>query len=309
MGTDYIHMLHETLDILNGGNSHTRQGTVKLKLSEERMKAAEVLLPEDVKAICSRTDFPRVFTIGRCGYGCENADSFSLAIKRYSGFAYLFTEKNAKNILVLNMANPVHPGGGVRLGAKAQEEDLCRKSSLLLSLESAEARKYYEYNRALHTYLGSDGMILSPEVEIIRDENGELLSETSVVAVLTCAAPMRTAGLEGLSHEEYQEMFYQRIMGMLKCAAFWGYKVLVLGAWGCGAFGNDAKMVSNLFYKALKEMNFNGMGAKDFFRRIDFAVLDRSPIQYNFTEFSRNFASGNFYRDEDQAAIDAAERR
>ena len=47
--------------------------------------------------------------------------------------------KKSKPILVLNLANPVNPGGGVRRGSKAQEEDLCRKSSLLLSLESSAA--------------------------------------------------------------------------------------------------------------------------------------------------------------------------
>ena len=124
---------------------------------------------------------------------------------------------------------------------------------------------------------------------------------------MTCAAPMITQGVEGLSDEQYQELFYNRICGMLKCAAYWGYQALVLGAFGCGAFGNDAKLVSDLFYKALKEFNYDGMRAKDFFRRIDFAVLDRTPGQYNFNEFNRNFE--HFYRDEDNAEIERAEKR
>ena len=33
---------------------------------------------------------------------------------------------------------------------------------------------------------------------------------------------------------------------------------LVLGAFGCGAFGNDARLVSDLFYKALKEFDYEG---------------------------------------------------
>lgn len=77
---------------------------------------------------------------------------------------------------------------------------------------------------------------------------------------------------------------------MLKCVAYLGYRHLVLGAWGCGAFGNDAHVISNLFYKALKEMNYNKLREKDLFRRIDFAVLDRTQDQYNFKEFYRNFA-------------------
>lgn len=210
----------------------------------------------------------------------------------------MFT-KDSPTVLVLNLANPVHPGGGARNGARAQEEELCRKSSLLIFLESKEARRYYEYKENLHTYKGSDALMITPQVEIIKDENGELLDETVVVSVLTCAAPMVSRGKEGVSESEYEEMVYNRIMGMLKCVAYPGYKNLVLGAWGCGAFGNDACVISGLFYKALKEINYNRHTEKDLFCRIDFAVLDRTDVQYNFKEFYRNFSFGNFFRDED----------
>ena len=149
----------------------------------------------------------------------------------------------------------------------------------------------------LHTDLGSDPLIVTPNVEVIKDANGELLDKPIIVSVMTCAAPKLTYGLEGLSMEQYQMLFYNRICGVLKCAAYLGYEFLVLGAFGCGAFRNDAKIVSNLFYKALKEFDYDGMKAKDFFRRIDFAVLDRTANQYNFNEFRMNFE--NFYREED----------
>lgn len=221
----------------------------------------------------------------------------------------MFRKDENPVVLVLNLANPVHPGGGVRRGASAQEEDLCRSSSLLWSLESDHAAKYYEYNRKLGSCMGSDAMMFTPEVEIIRDENGALLEETVVAAVLTCAAPMVMHGMEGMGEDAYQDMVYNRIMGMLKCAVYFGYRNLVLGAWGCGAFGNDAHMISDLFRKALKEMRFNGMSEKDFFRRIDFAVLDRTEKQYNVKEFYRNFSSSRFYQEENQKEIDAALQR
>ncbi len=303
MRDDNITMLQDTLQIMEKGSYKVNGKTVKLKLSKEEMEAVHVLLPENVRDLENRTDFEKVFIMGRCSHGCVNADSFTVARNQYENFSYTFG-KDSKPVLVLNLANPVNPGGGVRRGARAQEEDLCRKSSLLLSLESREASKYYEYNRSLHTYMGSDAMIFTPQVEIIRDEHGNLLDDTVIVAVLTCAAPMVNLGKEGISEAEYQDMVYKRIVGMLKCAAYFGYKHLVLGAWGCGAFGNDAHVVSDLFYKALKEMDYNGLGEKDCFRRIDFAVLDRTAEQYNFKEFYRNFDFENFYREEDQKKID-----
>lgn len=299
MRNDNIEMLQDTLRILKQGCYKAGAGFVELKLSKKAMETVHVLLPEDVQDICSRTELEKSHVIGRCGYGCLNRDSFSAARQQYKNFSYMFW-KDTKPILVLNLANPVHPGGAVRRGARAQEEDLCRSSSLLLSLESEHAAKYYEYNRNLGSYMGSDAMIFTPEVEIIRDENGELLDETVIVSVLTCAAPMVTQGKEGMSENEYQDMVYNRIKGMLKCAAYFGYKNLVLGAWGCGAFGNDAHVVSDLFCKALKKMEF---------RRIDFAILDQTDTQYNFKEFYRNFSPENFYREENQKEIDAALQR
>ncbi|MDE7250240.1 MAG: TIGR02452 family protein, partial [Lachnospiraceae bacterium] len=308
MRNDNIEVLQDTLRILKQGSYKINGRTVDLKLSKKAMETIHVLLPENVQDICNRTDFEKVYVIGRCGHGCENKDSFAAARQQYNEFSYMFG-KDAKPVLVLNLANPVHPGGGARSGARAQEEDLCRKSSLLLSLESSHAAKYYEYNKNLNSYMGSEAMMFTPEVEIIRDENGNLLEETVIVAVLTCAAPMITQGREGMSENDYQDMVYNRIMGMLKCAAYFGYKNLVLGAWGCGAFGNDAHVMSDLFYKALKEMKFNGLSEKDFFRRIDFAVLDRTDGQYNFKEFYRNFAYDNFFKEENEKEINAALQR
>ena len=112
---------------------------------------------------------------------------------------------NGNNIEMLQETLQMNPGGGVRHGTRAREEELCRKSSLLLSLESRRASQYYEYNRRFHSCMGSDAMIFTPEVENIRNENGNLLDETVIVAVLTCVVPMVRQGKEGMSEKEYQE--------------------------------------------------------------------------------------------------------
>lgn len=286
-----IEILQETLQILDTGKYKVNGKEVKLQLSKERMEASHVLLPADVQDICGRELNRNV--AGPCRIDCVKQDSYVAAIEM------MRERPNAgdlsKPVLVLNFANPVNIGGGVYKGARAQEEDLCRRSSLLRSLETPHSLRYYSYNRKLHTHMGSDAMIFSPEVEIFRDEHGELMDETVIVAVLTCAAPMITYSMEGMSESEYRGMFYNRIVGMLKCAAYFGYEDLVLGAWGCGAFGNDAAIVSDLFYRALEELDWDGCKVNDLFRRIVFAVRSRGEESYNFKEFNRNFGNSSIF--------------
>ena len=297
MRHENIAMLQDTLDILEQKEYILDGERIELKLSQEEMRKIEVYLPGEIQKISEAGNSSQMQHFRRMRTSCENRDSFSLAIEKTKE-AGMLSVKTKKPVLVLNLANPVNPGGGVRRGAIAQEEDLCRKSSLLLSLESQEAAAYYNYNKALHTYMGSDAVMITPQVEIIKDERGNLLTESVIVSVMTCAAPMVTRGMEGLTNEEYQDMVYHRICGMLKVAAHLGFERLVLGAFGCGAFGNDAHVISDLFFQALKEFRFDGKRAEDYFRRVDFAVLDLTAQKYNFREFSRNFE--NYYRHEDE---------
>jgi len=280
--TPDIQMFEDTMQILKQGFYEKNGSKIALKLSAADMQNIQVCLPDDVKAICDNTDFmPTAAENERCVHNCENIDTYALARKRVA--------EGISKVLVLNLASPVHPGGGVRRGARAQEEDLCRKSSLLLSLESTTASKYYDYNKSLHSFIGSDALMLTPQVEIIKDENGVLLDNTVVVSVLTCAAPKVSGGKEGMSETAYRHLVYNRIVGMLKAAAFFGYRHLILGAWGCGAYGNDASVISDLFRRALNELDYNGFKERDLFSRIDFAVLDRTPAQFNYKQFRRNF--------------------
>ncbi|MBQ9010852.1 MAG: TIGR02452 family protein, partial [Clostridia bacterium] len=237
-----IEILRDTLEILEAGEYLFAGKNVSLKLSRREMEQALVYLPEDVRRIGPKANPDQLSGTGKCTCRCENTDSFTLARKRSAEFQSEESAGNPKPVLVLNLANPVHPGGGVRRGAKAQEEDLCRKSSLLLSLESGQAAPYYRYNRLLHTYMGSHAIMIHPQVEILKDDNGELLTETEIVSVMTCAAPMLRNGLEGLSQEQYECLMLERITGMLKVASHHGYRHLILGAFGCGAFQNDARV-------------------------------------------------------------------
>ena len=277
--TPLTEILHDTLACCKIGSYRKDGKKIKLPTDYEDMKQAVVFLPDKADTAFSAPAEP----FGEvCDVSCSTLDTYAAAIK-------IKKEEPDCRLLVLNFANPVNVGGGVKKGARAQEEDLCRRSSLLLSIDSGNALPYYEYNRGLHTYMGSDALILSPCVDIFKDERGGYLDEPVTAAVLTCAAPCITYGTEGLTLNRYRDMLYRRIIIMLRCAVHYGYTHFVLGAWGCGAFGNDAKLISDLFAAALQD-SFDGFPFNRLFKRIEFAVLDRrGGAGYNYNEFKRNF--------------------
>ena len=90
---DHIAMLQETLQILDQGAYEVNGKTVKLKLGPERMERCHVLLPEDVRKVCSE-EMKRPFVIGRCGVSCVPMDSFA-AVMISSGRPSFFEMANA----------------------------------------------------------------------------------------------------------------------------------------------------------------------------------------------------------------------
>ena len=209
--------------------------------------------------------------------------------------------------MVLNFANPYTPGGGVINGANAQEEDLCRRSTLYKSLTSEEASKFYEENKKGKENIFTDAAILSPHVEVFRNPNGIYLDKPLEVAVLTMAAPY-APGLAGVKKEEIYDAFKTRITGMLDIAINEGYENLVLGAWGCGAFGNDAQLVSRTFFEVFKEIRvpsadglFKDLECDSLFRYVCFAVLDKSHDQFNYFSFKDRFEPFNTNQNSDKS--------
>jgi uncharacterized protein (TIGR02452 family) len=67
------------------------------------------------------------------------------------------------------------------------------------------------------------------------------------------------------------DLLQSRIRRVLTIAAVFGYEALVLGAWGCGAFGNDPYRTAEDFREAIKT-DFRGQ-----FSEIVFAITDWSP--------------------------------
>ena len=112
-------ILRDTLDVLYTGKGPDGKD-YPLGLTLEQMKKAVVLM-QDTPLPDERLREPLT---SKTVFECINTDSFSAALEMMKDIP------EEEKVLVLNFANAFHPGGGVRRGASAQEEDLCRKSSL-----------------------------------------------------------------------------------------------------------------------------------------------------------------------------------
>ncbi|WP_369635238.1 TIGR02452 family protein [Nocardia sp. JMUB6875] len=182
-------------------------------------------------------------------------------------------------VAVLNFASARNPGGHYLLGARTQEEALCRASALYTTLLAVP--QYYEYHRGTPDPFCSDRVILSPAVPVFRDDTGTLLENPYTVGFLSCPAPRTNVILQESPSEAHRipAVLAARAERILETAA--GYRRLVLGAWGCGAYGNDPGVVAGIFRGLIADGGrFGGH-----FDEITFAILDRSPGETTLTAF------------------------
>jgi uncharacterized protein (TIGR02452 family) len=184
---------------------------------------------------------------------------------------------------VLNFASARNPGGGFLGGSQAQEESLARSSGLYPCI--AQFTEMYGHNAHLNG-LYSDYLIYSPGVPVLRTDAGAWLEQPYRIDVIT--APAVNAGaLRRNNPELLPELaptMRRRMRLVLGAAARHGCEALVLGAWGCGVFGNEPAEVARLFAEVLAEP-----GSRNRFKRIDFAVFDPKPPHATLGAFEAAF--------------------
>ncbi len=180
--------------------------------------------------------------------------------------------------LALNFANGVQPGGGFLLGARAQEEVLCRSSALYKTIVDDQM---YADHRQRPRPDSTDWAIYSPDVPVFRTDDGTELEHPWLLSFITCAAPYAPA----IGQPEAGDLLRRRIHRVLAVARAYGHSALVLGAWGCGAFGNDAHRTAIDFRDAL-ESNFSAA-----FAEVVFAITDWSPERRFLGPFREAFCA------------------
>jgi uncharacterized protein (TIGR02452 family) len=189
------------------------------------------------------------------------------------------------HLACLNFASAKNPGGGFLNGSLAQEEALACASGLYHCL--LKAPEYYERNRANRSALYLDLVIFSPLVPFIRDDAGKLLEKTILASVITAPAPNAGAVAQNepanLRHvESAMKRRAELVLGIAKAQRI---DRLVLGAWGCGVFRNDPRIVARIFAELLKPA---GKFAGTFAEAV-FAVYDRSEDLATYRAFADEF--------------------
>ncbi|MBR4758729.1 MAG: TIGR02452 family protein [Lachnospiraceae bacterium] len=229
------------------------------------------------------------------------------SLDRFSGRAKIVVSKKRSyeaaaaykgmKTAVHNFASASNPGGGVTRGASAQEECLCRCSNLYFCLNTpAMWEGFYMPHRNAHDPLHNDDIIYTPGITVFKSDTAApaLMPEDRWydVDVITCAAPnLREkpsnacnsgdgTGSVSITDNELRAIHVKRLKRILDVAVAEGDEVIILGAFGCGAFMNNPSVVADAAEDVIKDY----MNA---FKVIEFAIYCSPRDERNYEIFKR----------------------
>jgi uncharacterized protein (TIGR02452 family) len=178
---------------------------------------------------------------------------------------------------VLNMASMLAPGGGFLNGASSQEESLCMRTTLLPSLSDSFYR------------LPEVGGVYTPDILVFRDEEAEDLEKRDRWFVDCVSAGMlrfpsitvdETTGRGSYSSSKDREMVVEKMRAVMRIFQAKSVKKVVIGAWGCGAYGNPVGEIAAAWKKVLlggRQAQRSKKGRREVWTGIDtvvFAIKD-----------------------------------
>jgi uncharacterized protein (TIGR02452 family) len=179
-------------------------------------------------------------------------------------------------VAILNMASPLSPGGGFLHGATSQEESLCMRTTLLPSLRD----DFYR--------LPEVGAVYTPDVLVFRDEDAEDLIKrdrwfVNCVSAAMLRQPDTEMGKDGTperyTNQKDRDLVLQKMEWVMQVFQAKAAKKLVLGAWGCGAYGNPVDEVAAAWKHVLGGPNARWEGIEE----IVFAISN-ARMAHRFAE-------------------------
>lgn len=178
--------------------------------------------------------------------------------------------KQGKKVCVLNFASATNPGGGVVNGSSAQEECICRCSTLYPCLNTDIMwNAFYKPHRKAANPLYNNDCIYTPDVCVFKSDTNfpKVMpkGEWWNVNILTCAAPnLRERPSNEMNPHagdkevkitpaELEKLLTKRIRRIFEITVANGNEVLILGAFGCGAFRNPPEIVAKVFNTVMQD--------------------------------------------------------
>ncbi len=275
------------------------------------MKQDLIRVFEDTKRYCAENEFLREAikkSIANTRFYAENdypsfekkAVSPNVTVTKFKTIdsaSYFKRKYPNKNICILNFASATNPGGGVEVGSTAQEEAICRTTTLYPVLNTeTNMKNFYNMHRARKNAIYTDSILYTPGICIIKSDT-DMPSRLKPdkfqqINVITCAAPnLRihpnnkfNPGNDKVAHlsdAEIYNLHIKRANHILAVAAANNNDIIILGAFGCGAFQNPPDVVAKAYHNVI--MNFP-------FEEINFAVYCSPHDKRNFEIFKKEFS-------------------
>lgn len=256
----------------------------------KRSNVKQVIIPEymEVKDIIQETGIN------------INSDGASIIVSRKRTFEAASAYEGMK-VCVHNFASATNPGGGVTKGSSAQEECLCRCSTLYFNLNTSEMWSgFYSPHRAMQNPIHNDDCIYTSDVVVFKSDTAcpSVLPEEQwyKVNVVTCAAPnLRLIpsnamnfrdGNKGIkiADSDLYGLHVKRLTRIMEVAKAGKNEVIILGAFGCGAFENNPKVVAQAA-KTVVDMFVND------FKIVEFAIYCSQRDEQNYKAFCEVFGN------------------
>ena len=210
------------------------------------------------------------------------------------------------NPALLNLADAYAACGHYKQGWRAQEESLCRATTLSRSLYQyykATSGKADRYAQEVNVTLIKSaypmdinfGGVYSPGVTVFRNSADDyaFLEDPYKIGIISVAAlsfkektgkDLQYQNPEGGFTPEGLAIMKNKIRTIYRIALANGHDSLVAGAFGCGAFRLPGTDVANLFNETLNETEF-----KNKFRKVTFAILAKKKSDERFQPFYEVF--------------------
>lgn len=140
-----------------------------------------------------------------------------------------------------------------------------------------EDDEMYEFHRSNKNLSYSDYMIFSPDVVVFRDYNYNLIDKYHVSVISTAAVNCSQLSNAQKNSEDLncvmKKVLKKRCSRILTLCLAMNIKIIVMGAFGCGVFGNRPDDISQIFKELIIDEGLNRSNNHQSFSGIKLNVL------------------------------------